>query len=159
MSQPCNSRRAARCLPPAPHVTRRSLLQAFPVLRGVPRAPPPYPHWAKPPTPPLFLTPRQALLDLKLEKPKKLRQESSRYWSEIPHETLDFDRDQNDAKARAARRACVPPPAWGPLATQPATRLLATHPCPHTPAHTRTTTQRDVTPRDVSPREDVTPET
>ncbi|KAL1511204.1 hypothetical protein AB1Y20_006018 [Prymnesium parvum] len=45
-----------------------------------------------------FTNHRQALLDLKLEKPKKLRQESSRYWSEIPYETLDFARDVNDAR-------------------------------------------------------------
>mmetsp|Transcript_5507 Transcript_5507/g.14382 ORF Transcript_5507/g.14382 Transcript_5507/m.14382 type:complete len:418 (+) Transcript_5507:416-1669(+) len=44
-----------------------------------------------------YLNHRQALLDLKLEKPKKLRQESSRYWAEIPLETLDFARDATDA--------------------------------------------------------------
>uniref|UniRef100_A0A7S3AI92 Peptidase M16 middle/third domain-containing protein n=1 Tax=Haptolina ericina TaxID=156174 RepID=A0A7S3AI92_9EUKA len=45
-----------------------------------------------------FLNHRKAIIDLKLEKPKRLRQESSRYWSEIPLETLDFNRDEDDAK-------------------------------------------------------------
>jgi len=43
---------------------------------------------------------QQALLDIKLEKDKKLREESSRYWAEIvPYGTYDFERDQRDAKA------------------------------------------------------------
>ena len=47
-----------------------------------------------------FATYRRALLDLKLQKDKTLRQETSRYWSEIPHGTLDFERSQKDAEAR-----------------------------------------------------------
>ena len=41
---------------------------------------------------------RQALIDAKLESDKKLRQESSRYWAEIPLGTLDFERAQTDAE-------------------------------------------------------------
>ena len=46
-----------------------------------------------------FQNHRQALIDAKLEKDKKLRQESSRYWGEIPLGTFDFERHLHDAAA------------------------------------------------------------
>ena len=45
---------------------------------------------------------KKALIDLKLEKDKKLRQESGRYWSEIPLGTYDFERSELDAEALKA---------------------------------------------------------
>lgn len=42
----------------------------------------------------------QALVDIKLEKDKRLREETYRYWNEIvPHGTYDFDRTEHDAEA------------------------------------------------------------
>ena len=51
-----------------------------------------------------FVNHRKALVDAKLEKDKKLRQESGRYWGEIPLGTYDFERTKHDA---AALEACT----------------------------------------------------
>ena len=53
-----------------------------------------------------FANHRKALVDAKLETDKKLRQESSRYWAEIPLGTLDFERAKADAEAL---RSCTKP--------------------------------------------------
>ena len=45
---------------------------------------------------------RQALVDLKLEKDKRLREETARWWNElVPHGTYDFERGARDASVVA----------------------------------------------------------
>ena len=39
-----------------------------------------------------------ALLDLKLEKDKTMRQEAMRFWQEIPNGSLDFERQEKVSK-------------------------------------------------------------